>query len=130
MNKNTVLITGVDGFLGGKITKYILEKTDLKVLGLTMSQQWTDLMFRRENIEPGNRVRVLLNDEFLLSEIREWNFYGAIHLAFSRRVQPAQEIASSIVFASKVFHKLSDIGTDRVIYMSSQGIYGNTDQIP
>lgn len=129
MDKNTVLITGADGFLGGKITRRILEATDLKVLGLTMSLDWADNMLKREGIDAQDRVAFMLNDDFLDSDRMDWPLYGAIHLAFSRRMQPAADIASSIVFAARVFHRLSDLGTDRVIYMSSQGIYGNTEAI-
>ena len=129
MGRDTVLITGVDGFLGGKITRRILETTDLNVLGLTMSLDWTENMLKREGIKAAERVTFMLNDEFLNSDKKDWPLYGAVHLAFSRRMQPAADIASSIVFASKVFHKLADLGTDRVIYMSSQGIYGNTEEI-
>ena len=129
MSGNTVLITGVDGFLGGRITRRLLKETDLKVLGLTMSLDWAENMLKREGIAPLDRVQFMLNDDFLTSERSDWPLYGAVHLAFSRRMQPAADIASSIVFASKVFHKLEELGTDRVIYMSSQGIYGNTDEI-
>lgn len=129
MNGNTVLITGVDGFLGGKITRRILESTDLNVLGLTMSMEWAQNMCAREGIGPTDRLAFVLNDDFLDGDRGDWPLFGAIHLAFSRRMQPAADIASSIVFAAKVFHRLADLGTDRVIYMSSQGVYGNTDQI-
>ena len=129
MNKDTVLITGADGFLGGKITRRILETTDLKVLGLTMSLDWTQNMLRREGIGASKRVQFMLNDDFLDSNRTDWPLCGAVHLAFSRRMQPAADIASSIVFAAKVFHRLADLGTDRVIYMSSQGVYGNTPEI-
>lgn len=57
------------------------------------------------------------------------NLYGAIHLAFARRMRPAEDIASSVQFAADVFHKLRECKVDRVINMSSQGIYGNTEQI-
>jgi len=129
MNRDTVLITGVDGFLGGKITRHIIENTELRVLGLTMSMDWAENMLKREGIGPTERIRFMLNDDFLNSDLADWPLYGAVHLAFSRRMQPAEDIASSIVFASKVFHKLAEMGADRVIYMSSQGIYGNTEQI-
>ena len=54
---------------------------------------------------------------------------GAVHLAFSRRMMPAADIASSIDFAAAVFRKLAECSADRVINMSSQGVYGNTEEI-
>jgi len=124
-----ILITGADGFLGGKITKKLLNETDLNVIGLTLSMDFVDRMLEREKIAQLDRVQYLTNDEFLDSERRDWDICGAVHLAFSRRMQPAEDIASSIVFASKVFHKLADLGADHVINMSSQGVYGNTPDI-
>lgn len=129
MNGDTVLITGVDGFLGGRITRRILDSTDLKVLGLTMSMEWAQNMCTREGIDPTDRLAFMLNDDFLDGDRVDWPLFGVVHLAFSRRMQPAADIASSIVFAAKVFHRLADLSADRVIYMSSQGVYGNTDQI-
>lgn len=124
-----ILISGVDGFLGGKISRRIVEETDFNVIGLTMSMDLVDIMLKRENIEKSDRLCFLTNEQFLDEEKTDWNIYGAVHLAFSRRMQPAKDIASSVVFASQVFHKLADCGADHVINMSSQGVYGNTDVI-
>ncbi len=129
MIRNTILITGADGFLGGKITKRILEKTTYNVLGLTMSEKLVETALRREGLEISDRLQYIENDVFLSSDQDGWGLAGAIHLAFSRRMQPAADIASSIVFAASIFHKLAGYDVDRVIYMSSQGIYGNTEEI-
>ena len=124
-----ILITGVDGFLGGKITKKLLDETSYNVIGLTLSMDLAQNMVKREGITETDRVRFLTNDEFLKADNSSLQIDGAVHLAFSRRMQPAADIASSIVFASSIFHKLADCGADRVINMSSQGIYGNTEEI-
>lgn len=125
----TVIITGVDGLLGGKITGRILRTTDWNVLGLTMSLDMPERMMVRENIEKSDRIRFMTNEEFLNPNTQIDDIYGAVHLAFSRRMQPAKDIASSIDFAAAVFHRLASLGADRVINMSSQGVYGNTDEI-
>ena len=57
------------------------------------------------------------------------NLYGAVHLAFARRNRPAEEIASSIDFAYKVFQRLFSSSAKRIVNVSSQGVYGNTDLI-
>lgn len=124
-----ILITGSDGFLGSKITRAIQENTSWNVLGLTRTM---DLVHRMQNQDTGidlSRVQYITNEEFLHSRQADWDLYGAVHLAFSRRMQPAADIASSINFAAAVFHKLADLHTDCVINMSSQGIYGNTPEI-
>ena len=124
-----ILLTGSDGFLGSKITRSILDKTDWNVLGLTLSMDLVDRMLERESGIDRTRVKYITNDEFFHSVEKDWNIYGAVHLAFSRRMRPASEIASSIDFAADVFHKLKDMNVDRVINMSSQGVYGNTSEI-
>ncbi len=126
---NTVIITGVDGFLGGKITKRILTETDWHVLGLTLDLNMPEKMMEREGISHSDRVQFMTNSDFLDPNFKKQNVYGVVHLAFSRRIQPATDIASSINFASSVFHKLAEIHADRIINMSSQGVYGNTDVI-
>lgn len=123
-----ILITGADGFLGGKIVKEIIEKTNHTVQGLTLSMDRIEAMMNRENIPWSDRTRFVTNDDFL-SQKTHWNVDSAIHLAFSRRMQPASDIASSIRFAAAIFHKLADSCVPRVINMSSQGIYGATKEI-
>ena len=107
-----ILITGVDGFLGGKITKKLLDETSYNVIGLTLSMDFAQNMVKREGITETDRVRFLTNDEFLKADSSSLKVDGAVHLAFSRRMQPAADIASSIVFASSIFHKLADCGAD------------------
>lgn len=125
----SILLTGADGLLGGMIIREILKETDFDVIGLTMSMDLVRTMLERENITDKSRLKFLTNDEFLRSDSTGWRIDGAVHLAFSRRMQPAADIASSIPFASSIFHKLMDCGADHVINMSSQGIYGNTREI-
>ncbi len=125
----SILITGADGFLGGKIIKKVLEGTDFDVIGLTRSMDYIEAMLERENITQRKRLIFLANDDFLKLESMDWRIDGVVHLAFSRRMKPAADIASSILFAANIFHKLIDCGADCVINMSSQGIYGNTGEI-
>lgn len=125
----SILITGADGFLGGKIIQKILEETDFDVIGLTLSIDYVKAMLERENLTQSDHLTFLTNDSFLKSESTNWKIDGAVHLAFSRRMQPAADIASSIPFAADIFHKLMDCGANRVINMSSQGIYGNTSEV-
>jgi nucleoside-diphosphate-sugar epimerase len=84
-------------------------------------------MLEREGLGSSERVKFLANQEFLDPSTTISNVYGAVHLAFSRRMQPAKDIASSIAFAAAMFHKFKSLNIKRVINMSSQGVYGNTD---
>ena len=121
-----IIITGANGFLGGKITRRITADTDFDVIAVASSKEKVLEMCDREGVDK-SRIHPILNSEFLDSETVLKDVYGAIHLAFARRVRPAAEIASSLRFAAGVFHKLADSHIDRIINMSSQGVYGSIE---
>jgi len=123
-----ILLTGANGLLGGKITKKIIEDTDFGVLAVASSPEKVSEMIEREHVD-GTRIHFLSNQDFLKPETELKEVCGAVHLAFARRTRPAADIAASIDFAAAVFHKLADSHIDRVINMSSQGVYGNTEEI-
>ena len=123
-----ILITGANGFLGGKITRKIIANTEFDVTAVASSEKKVQEMCEREDVER-ERVHFLSNEDFLKPETELKNTYGAVHLAFARRMRPASEIASSLDYAAAVFHKLANSDIERVINMSSQGVYGNTDEI-
>ena len=127
--RSTVIITGSDGYLGGKIIKRILLTTELDILGLTIDLNLPEKMLEREGIEKNDRVQFMENEVFLNSETQIKDIHSAIHLAFSRRMQPAKDIASSIDFAASVFHRFVELKVDRVVNLSSQGVYGNVEEI-
>lgn len=126
----TILITGVNGMIGGKLTRHILTNTDYSILGVSYTPDMLEAMLEREGISEENkkRVRFISNEELISEESDLGEIYAAVHLAFSRRNRPASDIASSIDFASAVFRKLSSSGVERVINLSSQGVYGKTEE--
>lgn len=74
------------------------------------------------------RVTFMSNADCINMDIPLEDIDGAVHLAFARRVRPAADIASSLNYAESVFKKLAKYEVDRVINMSSQGIYGSTEE--
>lgn len=122
-----ILLTGANGFLGGKITRKIIDSTEFDVIAVASTDEKAYAMCERESVNK-DRVHFLSSADFLKPETELRDVFGAVHLAFARRVRPAADIASSLVFASAVFHKLADSGIDRVINMSSQGVYGGTEE--
>jgi nucleoside-diphosphate-sugar epimerase len=120
-----ILITGANGFLGGKIIKKLLTDTDLEVIAVASSEEKISEMADREAIDNRSRIHFLSNEDFLKAETVLEDVCGAVHLAFARRVRPAAEIAASLDYAAAVFHKLADSGIDYCINMSSQGVYGS-----
>lgn len=123
-----ILITGANGFLGGKITRRITTDTEFDVIAVASSEEKVLSMCEKEGVDK-SRVHFLSNTGFLKPETELRDIYGAVHLAFARRVRPASEIASSLIYSANVFHKLANNNIDRVINMSSQGVYGATEEI-
>lgn len=129
MERRKILVTGANGAIGGKLLKHLCERTEFDVVAVASNWEKLDAVLAREGIEGEGRISFLSNEELLAESGDLSDIWGAVHLAFSRRMRPAADIAASISFAAKAFHKLMDCGIDRVINMSSQGIYGNTDRI-
>ncbi len=125
---NRILLTGSDGMLGGKLTSYLLRTTDCEIIAATFTQELVEKMLDREGITERSRVHFLSNDALIDPQTDLGKLYGAVHLAFARRVFPPADIASSIDFASAVFRKLSSSDTERVINLSSQGVYGKAEE--
>lgn len=124
---DSILITGANGYLGGIITKMIIENTEYGVLAVASSENKVTEMVKRMNIEHTDKISFLSNLDLIKTETKLENISGAIHLAFARRKRPAADIAESLKFSEQVFEKLAASGIDRVINMSSQGVYGSTD---
>lgn len=124
-----ILITGANGLLGGKIIRHLIDKTEYGIIAAASSEKKIKEMVEREGISQIERIHYLSNQTLLLPKMRLPALYGAVHLAFARRIRPAQDIAASLDFASAVFMKLASSDIDKVINLSSQGVYGNIEDI-
>ena len=124
-----VLVTGSNGRLGGKFIKHLINATDFSVTAVASDPKKIRMMMEREGISDNGRIAFLANEEFISQEWRRNDIDAEVHLAFSRRNQPAMQIASSIDFSLAVFRKLSAIGIKRVVNVSSQGVYGAVEEI-
>lgn len=124
-----VLVTGASGRLGGKFVKLLLETTDFHVIGAASTIEKFSAMEIRENITKTERLTFLPNNDLVSTEFVLPDLYGAVHFAFSRRNQPASRIADSIEFSANVFEKLASSTVKKVINISSQGVYGSTEEI-
>lgn len=126
MFNKQVIISGSNGYLGGKIIKCILEKTDYSVIAVASDIGKIDEMITREAID-GSRIisassRDLFSGACSLSDV-----VGSIHLAFSRRTRANFDIANSIDYAWLFFKMLRGASVQNNILISSQGVYGETE---
>lgn len=126
-----IFITGANGMLGGKIIRHIIETTEFDVVAVAASRDKIDAMLNREKIKVNDRICFLSNEVFLNGEstVVSSDIYGAVHLAFSRRVRPASDIAASIDFSARVFRRFIEIGAERVVNLSTQAVYGTANGI-
>lgn len=124
-----ILVTGSSGRLGGKFIKLLLETTKYNVIAVAFSKEKVAAMQIREKIKDSERLLFMSNENFVSADTSLPELYGAVHFAFSRRNQPANRIADSINFSTKVFEKLAISNVEKVINVSSQGVYGATEEI-
>lgn len=125
----SILVTGSSGRLGGKFIKLLLETTEYNVIAAASSEEKMASMQVREKIKDSERISFMSNKYLVSADTLLPDLYGAVHLAFSRRNQPANRIADSIGFSAKVFEKLAVTNVEKVINVSSQGVYGATEEI-
>ena len=125
----TVAITGANGFLGTKLIKLILNETDYNIVGIASHEEKIENALKQENIDISDRIKFVSNQSFLDDEFRFENVDDFFHLAFSRRNRSNEEIAASMDFAAAVFSKVQKSDVNRIVYLSSQSVYGNTSEI-
>lgn len=124
-----ILVTGANGLLGGKLIRQLLEATEFRIAAVAATEEKMQAALSREGIMDKGRIHFISNEQFLCGGADLSDVFGAVHLAFSRRVRPAVEIAASIDMSRKVFTRLAEAGINRIINMSSQGVYGNAPDV-
>lgn len=127
--KQCILITGANGLIGRHLIKYLRSQSDYSIIAAGRSPDKVRNMLQQEDIDTNNQICIVSNDELLSDQYILENVYGAVHLAFSRHGHSEADIASSIDFAIRIFHKLASSGIENVINLSSQGVYGNSSAI-
>lgn len=123
-----ILITGANGFLGGKLIKLILDETDWEVYAVVSVIGDADKSVELEKVSISDRVSAITDFDFINMEKLPDDISGVVHLAFARRMNPPALIASSIDFSMAVFEKAAKSNASKIINMSSQGVYGTTSE--
>ena len=128
MSKERILITGADGNLGGRLVKEITERTDYGVVAVTLSRDMVSEMLEREQISATDRVIPFEQDAFFHSDWSDLKVSAAVHMAFARGNRPCREIANSLDYARDAYQRLYELRVPRVLYISSQSVYGATSE--
>lgn len=117
-----VIITGAGGYLGSAVISKLLENTDSEIYAITSRAEVLREKYRRET-----RVVCCENKCIHTQDIPKADVL--LHLAFARRFSLDCEIAQSIAFSRQVFEAAKVNQIPSLVYVSSQGVYGNTPEL-
>lgn len=122
-----IVITGANGFLGRKLVKTLVDEKKCYVVAVASTKEKLLQSLMQEKVVNIKHVDFINNNDFLSERSLKYkgDIYCLIHLAFSRRFRPSQEIASSIDYACEVFNIADKLLIEKVINISSQGVYGD-----
>ena len=112
-----------------KLIKKVVSDTSYTVYAVAVNEAKIYAALEEEKLSDFHRVKLLSSNCFLADEYDKLRDFDVVHLAFSRRNRPEADIAGSIDYAQKIFSKVKSLEGNRIIYVSSQGIYGNTTEI-
>lgn len=121
-----ILVTGANGNLGSCLIKELADHTDYGVIAVGNNKCKINEALDKEGVDNRNKVILLNQDEFYRLENVE--LFAAVHAAFSRANKSYTDIALSLDYSRNVYRKLMKIGIKRVIYLSSQSVYGSTSE--
>ncbi len=119
---NSLLITGASGTLGRLLLEDLSNK-DIAIYALSSNAKKIQDEFPHKNIS------FFTNEDFYANCIDFSKIDSVIHLAFAR-TQKGFDLAKSIDFTRDIFKKSCQAGVNKIIHISSQGVYGNKREIP
>lgn len=123
-----ILVTGADGNLGGKLAKLLCDNTDFGIVAVSSFPERIPVMIKREKIIHDKKIIQLSSEEFFQSDLSSKGIVGVVHFAFSRAIFPNKDIASSLDYSLAAFKKIVCSGIQNAIYVSSQSVYGDTNE--
>lgn len=128
MRKESVLITGGDGRLGGAFIKELTNRGNHAIVCVSRDKQRAYDMLDRENILDRDHITAMDQKEFFSFDWSNLNVTAAVHMAFSRGNRPSSDIANSLDYSREVYQRLYEMKVPRVIYLSSQSVYGKISE--
>lgn len=120
----TIAITGSGGYLGENLIQQLIKSPSYTIAA--MSSQAKKL---EERYKANSQIYCFENDFFKKRALPLKHVDVLVHLAFARRFSSEHEIAESIDFSRCVFETAKIERIPKIIYVSSQGIYGNTSEL-
>lgn len=121
--KNTIMITGAGGFLGGELLNQIIEDTDYFAVAITSQPHKLYDKF-------GKKRLVCYSFEDINKNAINWKDIDVIvHCAFARSYD-AKSLAEAIKITNNLFVTAKEMGVKSIINISSQSAYGQINKAP
>jgi len=126
-----ILVTGGAGYIGGFMSKHLLDKGDEVVVADSLERGHKEVVDGRAKFYEGN----LLDKEFVSKIFSEnkfdavINFAGFISMGESME-EPHLYFENNVVSSMNILEEMVKTGNNNFIFSSSAGVYGNPTIIP
>lgn len=149
LNKRTVLITGVAGFIGSNLANKLLDTIPgIKIIGIDNMNNYYDVEIKKERLKKLLRFNTFIffkgnisNKEFITDIFAKYNPSIVVNLAAQAGVRysiiaPNEYIESNIIGFYNILeacrHSYDDgkVGVEHLVYASSSSVYGSNKKIP
>lgn len=137
-----ILITGCAGFIGGFLTKKILETTTDAIVGVDNLNDYYDVNLKKERLKlissyPNfNFIKGDISDKKFINSIFErYDFNIVVNLAAQAGVRhsidhPDVYVQSNIVGMFNILEACRYHSVEHLVYASSSSVYGSNKKIP
>lgn len=129
MDQKRILITGASGTIGIQLVNILADSGEYYIDALTTCEERMKNAIEKAGITQIQNVNIITNERFFSDEFAPPNYEDVVHLAFARAGKGNDSIAQSLDYSIQLFERLKDNPIKRIIYVSSQGIYGTTSEI-
>lgn len=144
LHDKTVLITGVAGFIGANLAKYLLSKiVDIRLIGIDCITEYYDVALKNERLNElknfGNRfifIKGSIADaETVKSVFTEYHPQIVVNLAAQAGVRysitnPNAYIESNLIGFYNILEACRQNKVEHFVYASSSSVYGSNKKIP
>ena len=135
--EKTILITGVAGFIGYSLAKYLSENNKYRIVGIDNINDYYDINLKKDRLADLDKVVFLKKDlnDTLDNIFEEYNIDVVINLAAQAGVRYARENPDSYIKSNVTgFYNLLETsrkyGVEKFLYASSSSVYGANKSIP
>ncbi len=141
---NTVLVTGVAGFIGSFLTKRLLETVKgIKVIGIDSITDYYDISLKQERLKNLTKfteqfifIKGDISDKVFLDNVfNEYKPSIVVNLAAQAGVRysivnPSSYISSNIIGFYNVLEECRNNPVKHLVYASSSSVYGTNQKVP